>query len=152
MTASQGYKDLIQQLKLREDILRILVFTLFTVFCWVGFSIFQSQQKTKIPAETQRHAIPLNPNLNTTLIDEIEARKMFSEQELESFPILTKVTNSEGVEVITTLGDQTALVLSEGASATTAATPTPTPASTSATPDEEDLVTQTPPPSLNDEE
>lgn len=71
----------------RQTMLQILTFTMITIFIWVGFSIFRSQQKTAISAEQRKLASPLTPSINNQVLDELQAKTYYSESELEDFPI-----------------------------------------------------------------
>ncbi len=84
------YQKSIQKLKARKGLLYILIFSLVTVFIWIGISIFLSQKKTKVPEKVQNYTKPLNPNIDREIVEEIEARRYFSEDELQNFFIYTK--------------------------------------------------------------
>lgn len=82
-TASKELKQLYK----RQTMLQILIFTMVTIFIWLAFSIFRSQKKTAITAEQNQLAAPLTPNINATVIDQLENKVHFSDQELNDFPI-----------------------------------------------------------------
>lgn len=77
----------VQQLQQNQRVLQFAIFTLVTVLIWVGFSLNQSQEKTKITPQQQTLALPLNPTINQEILDELEAKEAFSEEELMAFPI-----------------------------------------------------------------
>lgn len=118
MTRTNAYKDLLSNLKRREGLLRIFMLTVFTAFCWVGFSIFLSQQKTKIPASTRALGRPLSPAIDTQVLDNIAKRRRFTDSELQAFPLFTKEVDADGVTTIVQIQDtptQTSLTASDGA-------------------------------------
>ncbi len=87
-------------LQQKQTLLRILVFTLVTVVIWVALTLFRSQQKTGIAPELQKLAEPLNPNIDVQVIERIEAKKAYSEADLQNFTILKIVRNKEGEDQI----------------------------------------------------
>lgn len=93
-----SYLDIIDRLKQREDLLRIFILTVFTVFCWIGLSIYLSQQKTKIPPDIQKFARPLTPTIDRDVLDEISARKTFTEEELNNFVLAPQATPEITIE------------------------------------------------------
>lgn len=109
---SAGLKSLQQ----KQIFLRILIFSFATVLVWVGFSLVLSQQQTGISPELQKLAVPLNPNIHLEIVDQIQQKRAFTDQELQNFPVLRVVHNSNGTDSITT-GE-------------VAPVPTPTPPST----------------------
>jgi hypothetical protein len=124
----------ISRLQKQQGLLRVLIFSFVTVMVWIGFSLFQSQQHTGISPELQKMAVPLNPNIDLTVIERIRQKRSFSPQELQNFPIYKIIQTHEG-EVIVTDKSQ---VPGETPTPTPSATPGPTPtavtASGSATP------------------
>jgi hypothetical protein len=89
-------------LKHKQWFLRLLVFSLVTAMIWVGVSLFRSQQKTAIPEELQKLAIPLNPNINTDVISRVEQKKSFTSEELRSFPVYRVIRLKNGEERVVT--------------------------------------------------
>lgn len=90
--SSTSYLSLLEGLRQREDLLRIFIFTLVTVFFWIGFEIYLSQQRTKVPEDYQRYTLPLNPNIDRNALQEIESRRGFSDEDLQSFSVSIPVT------------------------------------------------------------
>jgi hypothetical protein len=97
----------INNLKHRQAYLRIGIFSLVTVMIWVGYSIYHSQQQTVVSQDLQKHALPLNPNIDTTIVDRIENKKTYSEAELSNFTIYRRVQTSDGKdEIVTNTGEK----------------------------------------------
>jgi hypothetical protein len=94
MPTTAAPKNALTELKKREDLLRILIFTLITAFIWIGFSIFQSQRETKVSSDVQKHTQPLNPNIDRNTIAELESKRRYSDEELTNFDIY-KLTSTE---------------------------------------------------------
>lgn len=82
-------------LRRNQQFLYVGVFTLVVVIVWVAGSLFQSQKKTGISTQQQLMAKPLNPNINSLVIDRIEAKRSFSSEELAGFEIF-KINLEEG--------------------------------------------------------
>lgn len=79
-------KDLAHLYK-RQQILQLATFTLITIFIWIGFSLFRSQKKTAISAEQTLLSQPLTPSINTQVIESLEQKKYYQDEELQDFPI-----------------------------------------------------------------
>lgn len=136
--------------------LAILVLLFVCVVFWMGGTLFSSQRDTKIDPELTRLAKPLSPTLDVTVIEQIEEKRQYTEDELANFTIykivLTKSTREERVVSIDTdvesleetdeeqsggtteeqSGGTTTspfeALLNPGSTATPSASPTPTPA------------------------
>lgn len=91
-----SYLSFLQALRRREGLFRVLMFTLVTVICWIGFSIVLGQGKTKIPLDVQQHTLPLNPNIDRRALQEIQSRQVYTAAELGSFPIYKIELDEEG--------------------------------------------------------
>lgn len=89
----------LQKLQQNQAFLRALIFALVTIIIWVGFSIFHTQQTSGIPQELQDLAIPINPNIDESVIKRIEAKRTFSPSELSNFPI-NRLVLKNGNEVV----------------------------------------------------
>lgn len=89
-------KSQLSQLQKKQTLLKIFIFTLVTVFVWVGLSLFRTQQQTGIKPELIDKSEALNPNINTEVIDQIEQKRAFSDLELADFPIYSIVTTKSG--------------------------------------------------------
>jgi len=117
-------KSRLSSLQHSQALLRILVFSFFTVIVWIGFTLFQSQQQTGISPDLQLMAVPLNPNIDTQVIDRIQQKHFYTDQELSNFPIFRVVVDQGGVEHIVT---SPATVDNGSGTQTLPATPTATP-------------------------
>ena len=91
----------LQSLQQKQVFLRILIFSFATILVWVGFSLFLSQQQTGISPELQQLAKPLNPNIHLEVMNQIQQKRAFSDQELQGFPILRMIHNVNGQDTIT---------------------------------------------------
>ena len=54
---------------------------------WVFISIYNSQNTTTLPPEATTAAEPLDPNLNSVVLDRLITKPIYSEEELGKFPI-----------------------------------------------------------------
>jgi hypothetical protein len=79
-------KDLSHLYK-RQQILQLATFTLVTIFIWIGFSLFRSQKKTSISAEQTLLSQPLTPSINTQVIESLEQKNHYTQEQLQDFPI-----------------------------------------------------------------
>ncbi len=121
--SSTSYLSLLEGLRQREDLLRIFIFTLVTVFFWIGFEIYLSQQRTKVPEDYQRYTLPLNPNIDRNALQEIESRRGFSDEDLQSFSVSIPVTEVpvEDESLIETVEE----IASDSAQPQSSSTPSP---------------------------
>ncbi len=90
----------IKSLYNQQNFVRILIFSVVTVMIWIGFSIFRTQQTTQISAELQQMSLPLNPTINMDLINRIDAKKTYTDQELSLFPIYALTADRTGADTI----------------------------------------------------
>jgi hypothetical protein len=79
----------------KQHILGVLLFSLVTIVVWVSISLITSQRKTSISPELQKLAKPLTPTLNLEVVEQIEAKKKYSESELASFPIYRTLSSTD---------------------------------------------------------
>lgn len=107
----------IHPLEQKQTILKIAIFSFFTIVVWIGFSVFESQQKTGIDPALLKLAIPLNPVINIDVINQIQQKRSYSDSELSQFTISKIVIDQNGNQVAAT----------PAPSATASATPAPTP-------------------------
>ena len=57
-----------------RDLVIVLISTLITLASWVGFEAYRAYTKVEIPQVLQRHLKPLDPKLNTQVLDQLEQR------------------------------------------------------------------------------
>jgi len=116
MAENSLIQDQLKNLKKRKEVLIILIFLFVIVIFWIGLSLFSSQQKLGITPEQKALAQPLTPNVNTAVLEKLEAKKKYSDFELREFPIyaiyqdggVNKVTDvSQGFVPSTTKNEST---------------------------------------------
>ncbi len=122
-------KTTLKSLNNQQNFLRILIFSVVTIMIWIGFTIFRTQQTTQISPELQQMALPLTPTISLDVIDRIDQKKTYTDQELSSFPIYALQTDSSGAQSISPLktGAQTQ---ASGGLQTLLASPAPSPEAT----------------------
>lgn len=86
----------LNNLQRRQQLLYILLFSFATVIVWIGVSLLTSQRRTGIPPEIQTLASPLNPAINTDVLVEMQGKRSYSDEELQSFPIYRIVVSRDG--------------------------------------------------------
>ncbi len=74
----------LSRLRSQQTALSLLLMTVVVVMIWVMFSIYSSYAKTTSTVETKVLITPLNPKLDTTLLDQLAKRKNYSPEELKS--------------------------------------------------------------------
>ena len=57
-----------------HDLIIMLTSTLIILATWVGFEVYRAYTKVTIPEVLQKHLLPLNPTLNTQVLDQLEQR------------------------------------------------------------------------------
>lgn len=89
-------KKQLTKLKIRQQVLYILIFSFVTVVVWVGVSLFSSQKKTGIAPDLLLLSKSLNPTINTEFVSEIERKRSFGEEELFNFPVYVFTRSADG--------------------------------------------------------
>lgn len=85
----------IQGLKRRQMLMYLMLFSLLTIVIWAIFSLLYSQKKVPIPPELLRLSQPLNPNIDTEIIQKLENKKFYQDSELRNFPIYTIIVDQQ---------------------------------------------------------
>lgn len=85
----------LQHLKSRQRYLQLGVFFLMTIMIWVGFSLFHSQRTSSISPELTKLALPLTPTINQAVLESLEAKQTYTDQELSGFTIYKTVRLSD---------------------------------------------------------
>ncbi len=57
-----------------RDLIILLTTTLITLATWVGFEVYRAYTKVTIPNGLEKYLEPLDPNLNTSVLDKLEQR------------------------------------------------------------------------------
>jgi len=60
--------------QLDRDIVTVLVATLITVVCWVGFEVYRAYNHRQVPEVVQKYLQEFDPKLDTTVLDKLEKR------------------------------------------------------------------------------
>lgn len=89
-------KDAIKTLKRNQYLLYVMIFTLVVVLLWMLMALFTSQRRPGISADLQQLATPLNPNLDSEVLERLEAKTHFTSAQLANFPIYKLITSSDG--------------------------------------------------------
>ncbi|MBI2040159.1 hypothetical protein HYT18_03730 [Candidatus Microgenomates bacterium] len=53
----------------RKEWLIAVIFTFITIIAWVAFDIIHTSSQVEIPTDIQQLIEPLNPNLDTSVLD-----------------------------------------------------------------------------------
>lgn len=85
-----------EKLKKRKKYLIALILLFAIVIAWIGVSVFSSQQKLGISPEDKKLAQPIKPSLNIQTIEVLEQKRVYSDQELDNFPVLAEVEDESG--------------------------------------------------------
>jgi hypothetical protein len=83
-------------LRFKQQALYLMIFSFVTVTIWIGGSLFSSQKRTGISPDLLDLAKPLNPTINTGLLEEIEARKSYTDEELKYFQVYKVIKSKDG--------------------------------------------------------
>jgi len=101
----------LDQIKRQKKLFIALILFFVVILTWILVSIFASQTKQAIGPELIKLAEPLVPNLNTQLLDDLQEKRYFSDEQLEKFSIyvllsergedagkVTEIINQETIE------------------------------------------------------
>ncbi len=95
-----SFQDQLKSLQKRKELLIILLFLFVIIIFWIGLSLFTSQQKLGITSEQKKLAQPLTPNINISVLEKVEQKRVFSEFELQDFPIYALYQDGGTTKVI----------------------------------------------------
>lgn len=123
LEAKRTFSKEMNRLRTNQQLLTILVLLFICLIFWIIVSLFSSQTSSKISPDIKEMAKPFNPTLSTQVLDTLESKRVFSEEELANFPIY--VIERDPL-------DQTERIVELGTPSTPVATPGPvaTPQST----------------------
>lgn len=91
-------QSILTKLYRQQRLLQIGVFSLVTVMIWMGFGLLRSQRTTSITKELRDLALPLTPDIDTQVLQEIQQKRAYSENELSDFPIYKIIISEENQE------------------------------------------------------
>jgi hypothetical protein len=86
----------LEKLKHKKKLLVILIFALVSVLVWIVVGIFSAQTKLGVSPALTAMAKPLTPTLKGAVLETIEQKKYYPENQLEAFPIFAIIENEEG--------------------------------------------------------
>ncbi len=89
------FKQELEKFKTQRKLLLILVFAFMAAIIWIGGNVFVSQQKVSIADDVKLLSRPLTPSLDVEVFERIRAKKSYTEDELNEFPIY-KLEKEEG--------------------------------------------------------
>lgn len=136
------------QLKSLQDnqkLLSILLFSFVTIVIWITISLVTSQKRTAISPESQALAKPLNPSINTDVLNQIEQKRSFQATELQEFPIYVVFKERGNTSVFDQGGSSTVQVQPDTINSLNEISTSSGSAQTSTTPTPEPLPSPTPP-------
>lgn len=62
----------------------VLILSLITLLAWLGFELYHQSQQTTLPQPVQESLNPIDPSLNTQILDELQEKQV--NQKGESLP------------------------------------------------------------------
>ncbi|MFZ1721425.1 MAG: hypothetical protein WAU07_02880 [Microgenomates group bacterium] len=84
------------KLKQNQKLLAILILFFVCTIAWTAASLFSSQTSSSISPKLLEISKPLNPVLNVDALSRIEAKKLYTDEELADFPIYKIVITESG--------------------------------------------------------
>jgi hypothetical protein len=72
--------------RISQQALHLAILTLITVLVWAGFEIYRAYTKTTVALEVRELLAPLNPNLETELMENFKHQREISLEEIKRFP------------------------------------------------------------------
>lgn len=75
--------------KLGKDALILSIMTLLTVITWIFFEVYRTLHKQASTQITKKQMEPLDPKINTTIIQALKENLSFSNEELNIVPTPT---------------------------------------------------------------
>jgi hypothetical protein len=83
-------------LKQKKQLMVMLIFLFVVVITWTAIGLFTSQHKVAVSKDLRELSKPLTPTLNETTLLKLESKRLYTERELENFPIFKVVSTKDG--------------------------------------------------------
>lgn len=93
-----SFVDQLKNLKHGQQLLAMAILLLVVSVAWIFLGIFTGQQSSSITPAQKKASAPLTPQLDETILEEIENKKVYSESELDTFPIYKIISINRGKE------------------------------------------------------
>jgi hypothetical protein len=61
--------------QLDRSITMVLICTLITLAAWIGFQVYRAYSQVPLPEGIDKHLQPLEPTLETSVLDRLEQRQ-----------------------------------------------------------------------------
>lgn len=90
--------DQLKSLKHGQQLLAIVILLLVLSIGWIFLGIFAGQQSSRISPAQKKAATPLTPQLDETILETIENKRVYSDSELSNFPIYKVISVNRGKE------------------------------------------------------
>lgn len=104
VTPSAATKRMLAQefamLKQRKQTLTIMILLLICMMGWGIVSVFSSQRASKVDATTTALAKQLNPVIDITVLNSLETKRSFTDEELSNFTIYKVVVDPKTQEEV----------------------------------------------------
>lgn len=85
-------------MKHKRQLLTILTLLFICVIGWAVVSLFSTQGESKVDAQLLKLAQPLVINLDLEVLNSLESKRSFSDEELQDFPIYRLYTDPRSKE------------------------------------------------------
>lgn len=90
--------------KLSRDLLVLAILTVITTFTWISLDLYRVLTRPQAPQVPSSHLEPLNPKLETKIIDSLSQKPAFQKEEFIPIQILptpgeTETTESGQIEL-----------------------------------------------------
>lgn len=96
MKKQKSIKEDLQSLKTNRQFLAILILLFISVFFWIFINLISSQTREEVSAELTLLAKPLTPTIDKETLEEIDQKKSYSQEELQSFVIYKILLSRDG--------------------------------------------------------
>lgn len=86
----------------KQNITAIIIFSLITLFLWLGFTLYFAFKKTALTPDLQKHLTPFNAHLKKEILESLRSRIYLNDEELEKIPEIThfKIATKQAEEKI----------------------------------------------------
>lgn len=81
--------------RLSKDILILTILTVITVFTWIGVDVYRTLRRPTPPNIPAELLLPLNPKLETRVIDDLTNRQMFERETLKTQKVVPEIPVNE---------------------------------------------------------
>lgn len=127
-TSTSFINTQLEKLQRNYALMVALLLLFICVIVWMLISVVQTKDSSEITTSAQKYVTSINPNLDTTTMASLALKRVYSDEELSSFPIYVMLEDESGSFAVVPLGttrSETAAQTSNSSSGTSGKSASP---------------------------